>query len=902
MGRMTWQQLRSGAARSIALLLGMLLATTAFTVLTAASRTAQLRTVGTVSAHFVPAYDVLVRPEGSRTSLETQSDTVQPNFLSGIYGGITMTQYHQIQQIPGVQVAAPIAMVGYALLGAPIGFSLPAADYARPGRQLYRASTTWVSDAGTSRITQPASYTYVTPDRLRFSPSTGATDEVLPDHVSVPVCPLAPTVTAPGSPFGIAAQSYANCWSKVDGYALPGARLSASGPGYGPNWLIPVLIAAVDPVAEAELDGLNRAVVSGRYLSEDAKDSAAAGGISAVPVLASSASGMDEYALTQLQMLAAPTRPQRLSVRWMTSEATAPGRTLVTTKTTAQQAYDQLLTATREKPLDQAVLGYWSVGPTRYRRTAAGALMPLRVHNKQSGAISDFAVDNEDNQYRSITVHAPLSNQYTSPPGPYAGLRLVGTFNPAKIRSFDPLSQVPLGAYQPVAAAPANAASRRALHGGDLLPNQNLGGYVSQPVNLITTLSALPALQNTGRYTGDLNISAPISVIRVRVAGVTGPNPLSLERIREVAQQIEQRTHLDVDIVAGSSPRPTTIDLPAGKFGQPALTLAENWVKKGVAVAILTAVDKNSVVLFTLILVVCVLFVANSATAAVRGRRRELGVLACLGWTRPRLFAAVLGELAAIGLAAGILGAAAALPLSSALGLHASPGRAALAVPIAAGIAVIAGAIPAGLAARATPLASVRPPVLAVRRARQPGSVTALAAVNVLRTPGRSLIGAASLAIGIAALTILTAVTIAFRGVIVGSLLGDAVAVQVRGVDYVATVATVALGVLAVADVVFLNIRERAAELATVRAFGWRESTLSRLVVTEAAIIGITGSLAGAALGLAATARFTGQLPAALDVVAGAAVAAGALLTAAFALVPAQFLRRLPAAHLLAEE
>src|ERR1700746_2098167 len=91
--------------------------------------------------------------------------------------------------------------------------------------------------------------------------------------------------------------------------------------------------------------------------------------------------------------------------------------------------------------------------------------------------------------------------------------------------------------------------------------------------------------------------------------------------MREVAQQIERRTGLDVDIVAGSSPSPTAIDLPAGKFGQPPLTLSENWVKKGVALAILTAI------------------------------------------------------------------------------------------------------------------ASVRPPVLGVRRARQPGSVTSLAAVNVLRTP-----------------------------------------------------------------------------------------------------------------------------------------------------------------------
>ncbi len=75
-------------------------------------------------------------------------------------------------------------------------------------------------------------------------------------------------------------------------------------------------------------------------------------------------------------------------------------------------------------------------------------------------------------------------------------------FDPARIKSFDPLSRVPLGAYRPLTVAPATPASRRALHGGDLLPNQNLGGLVSQPVNLITTLTALPALENTRLFTG----------------------------------------------------------------------------------------------------------------------------------------------------------------------------------------------------------------------------------------------------------------------------------------------------------------------------------------------------------------------------------------------------------------
>lgn len=143
----------------------------------------------------------------------------------------------------------------------------------------------------------------------------------------------------------------------------------------------------------------------------------------------------------------------------------------------------------------------------------------------------------------------------------------------------------------------------------------------------------------------------------------------------------------------------------------------------------------------------------------------------------------------------------------------------------------------------------------------------------------------------------LTGVTIAFRGVVIGSLLGDAVSVQVRGVDYIAVAATLVLGLLAVADVLLLNITERAAELATIRSFGWRESALGRLVVTEGAIIGLLGSAVGAGLGLAGESEFTGQHPAGLSLIAAAAVTAGVVVTACAALLPAQALRHLPAAH-----
>ncbi|MGH3171171.1 MAG: FtsX-like permease family protein, partial [Trebonia sp.] len=480
------------------------------------------------------------------------------------------------------------------------------------------------------------------------------------------------------NPFGAAAQSATSCWSRANQYnepAPPGGGASGTEAGYWVGWSIPVLIAAIDPDAEAKLDGLNKALVSGGYLKENQGDTGAT-----FPVLASSASGMNEYARTTVQRLTTSSVMPDMNASWASTQASVPGRTVATRRTTAQQAYDAVVngfpqadSAQGSGPADAAVTGYWSVGPVSYQRAGDGALVPRQQANAAStwytGTMFPVAMDDEDSQYRTVDSH---TREAPAPSGgPLALIQVAGVFDPARIESFAPLSQVPLGPYQPVVAAPATVASRQALNGTDLLPSQNVGGLVSQPVNLITTLSALPALENRHVYAG-VPTADPISVIRVRVAGVTGPGALSRERINVVAQQIEQRTGLDVDVVAGSSPSPVTIDLPAGKFGQPPLTLSENWVKEGVAVAILNAVNKTSVVLFTLILVVCVLFVGNAATAAVRGRRRELGVLAAVGWRRSRLFATVLGELAGIGLAAGLLAAVIALPVSAGLGLSAS--------------------------------------------------------------------------------------------------------------------------------------------------------------------------------------------------------------------------------------
>ena len=132
-------------------------------------------------------------------------------------------------------------------------------------------------------------------------------------------------------------------------------------------------------------------------------------------MLASSASGMDEYAVTQLQELRAAASPPPTDQAWMTQHATAPGRLLHrhdhgAAGLSAAAGHDAQHAA--DRGADNNVIGidgYWSVGPTSYRRTRRARSLLRLVHNPPSvwytGGFRIVSMDDEDNQYRKVTVH-----------------------------------------------------------------------------------------------------------------------------------------------------------------------------------------------------------------------------------------------------------------------------------------------------------------------------------------------------------------------------------------------------------------------------------------------------------------------------------------------------------------
>lgn len=912
--RLLWSQLRAAPGRALALLLGIAVATAAFTVLTGSSSTARLQVQGTVTANSRAAYDVLVRPHGSVTGIEASRGLVRANYLSGLYGGITMADYRTVGSLPGVEVAAPVAMIGYVLPYVAVPIDLT--RFSEKGRQAFRVSVHWSTDRGLTTLSDVNSYVYVTDAPLKADQSPPFALRENAAATSGPVCPTADTKAQ--GPFDLSSRAELFCWSRSNGLGGNGAF-----PGFAPGhvgfalyWPFPLLVAAVDPAAEARLAGVDRAVTAGRYLhagERAVRNSSADGTVTTVPVIAANRTYSDDTAQVRVERLdgaalpafagSDPARLQRLAGK-------APGTAVLNTRIGATAAYQQLLgqLSGDSGGFFAGLEAYWTPGPTVYQPQPNGALSPVAVRNKptvwssqlQSTGFVHVPLTADDTAFRGLREHV-ASNQAAGGAEPFPVPRAVGRFDPTRLAGFSPLSAVPLETYNPPVAVGADAATRRLLGGQPLLPNGNIAGYLEQPPLLLTTLEALPAFTDPAVFS-DTSGAAPISVIRVRVASVHGVDSVSRERVRAVAEEIHRRTGLDVDVTLGSSPTPVRVDLPAGEHGRPSLALREGWVRKGVSVAILKAVDRKSLLLFGLILIVCGLFVANAAIAAVRARRTELGVLACLGWPRHRLFAMVLTELVAIGTAAGVLGCAAALLAGPALGVPVSAGRALLAVPVALLLTILAGLTPAVLAAQAVPAAAVRPAVQTGRRPGRPGTVAALALINVRRVPGRTLAAAVSLAVGVAALVLLLATAFAFRGVLVGSLLGDALTVQVRGVDVLAVIVTVVLGSLAVADVQYLNLQERAVELAAMRAMGWTERELVRLIALEGLAVGALGSLVGAAVGLAGAAAFAGEVPTRLIGIAAGAALAGALLAGLTATLPAAALRWMPTAELLAQE
>ena len=148
-----------------------------------------------------------------------------------------------------------------------------------------------------------------------------------------------------------------------------------------------------------------------------------------------------------------------MNAAWVSAQGSDPGRTVAAERTDAQQAYTRVLegqgpgqTLSNGQGTFTGIPfnGYWSVGPGglpahrgRGADTASGG-QPGRRSGTSAAAYA-AAMDDEDSQYRTVTSHFRPGAENPAPGPVFPFIKVAGLFDPARIRAFDPLSQVPLG-------------------------------------------------------------------------------------------------------------------------------------------------------------------------------------------------------------------------------------------------------------------------------------------------------------------------------------------------------------------------------------------------------------------------------------------------------------------------
>lgn len=958
--RRALRRARGDRARSVATLLAILMAVTSFVVLTGHASTQRLEVTQTAEENYRASYDILVRPQGSTLGLEANEGLVRTNFLSGQYGGITLEQVDQVMAIPGVEIAAPIAMVGYYYQKLPITHQV-ASMLPRGDRGLIRYRTEITARNGTAGTTGPSGYYYRTATEWEPAP-TSWTGEDWPDmHLEMlggeELNPCAGMMAATSRAFmGESIHDGFEPLSPLDPEVLWEFQCHSDVPfrdeqGHlydGPHFPVPLrlrigypmLVAAIDPAAEAALVGLDEAVFEGRYLTAEDTDEPAARSEEGIgrpwrtPALLAGVQEVDY----QVRLIIEELDESVALEIGRTGERTA-NREIVQSAAATQTLFDQTYEAAdlyAEKFAAQDVGSFlddvvfdandyvagidamdsravtsalWRPGDVTY--TGAHPLqaqtreVPPRVwrapyiSSNWGNELVPLTVG--DTSYREITAYTQGRKSGGNEEGSEIGFDIVGKYDPEQLTEFSELSELPLETYWSAQVVGGDEAARAALGNTQMLSDLNIGGYLQQAPAILIPMNALDIV-GAGSFI-DMPDEAPVSAIRVRVADVAGMDERSREQIRQVAEQIHELTGLDVDVTIGSSPTEQHVALPATDYGSPELLLAEPWAKKGTAVAVVEAIDAKSAILFLLILLSSALTVAVSAAAAVQTRRQELGILSAVGW-RPRTTAAsLLVELALLGLAAGVLGAALAWPLTRAFAVAFDPARALLAVPVALTLAVLAGLLPAWRAARLTPLDAMRPPVVSARRRWLPfqGAIS-LGIIAALRRPGRLLTAALALALGTGALVFLLEIVRAFSGRMTGTLLGDYIALQVRTPDLVAALLLALLGLAAVAFVLFLAVREDARSFAVLQAQGWTQARLRIVVLVHALLIALVGLALGVLAGLGALHWLGEGLPDGVGRTVAGVSAGGAFATLIVAWLPAELLRRLPTARILAQD
>lgn len=550
-----------------------------------------------VSKHARGSYDLLVRPSNVQLDIEEKLGVVEENYLDGGAGGISIQEWYDIREMANVEVAAPVASLGF-FTGESASFSI------------------WMPDQSTRYSLQ-----YYTSDGIQDYP-------ILSDEELIGLMLEQEFKPRYSPPFA--------SYDTDSGYT----NFQDGGP---PTFLFPPtyhLLAAIDPKSEEKITGISFDQLKKENIEDpNENEYAFAGEAPLIPLLKLSDPDVPLSAQLTLEAIGVTTE---LTSKWKEEFGIDKFDSIF--------FYDDL---DKWLPIIDELLGMPAINESEYNFDFSKILEPFEYEpiafsedlrlveplffSGHQGRTSlfyqakplSYTMDhNEELQIKSIGHHNGIPiyrnmeevgvTSVESENVPFV-LYPAGEYTVAE--RVEELSASPLGIYQ---LAP-NKLFKDAK--GKLLPEEKEvaptiypGSFVAAPAHGVIDIHDAPIIK------GDL----PIDAIRVRVSGITEYNDVAQTKIEEVAKEI-LHMGFSVDVVAGASYQEIPVEVE--NIG----TVLKPWTTLGSAASIIENWS-GTTIWMTILFSICVLvYIANRIQFHKESKEVEMSLLHQIGWSHQHI-------------------------------------------------------------------------------------------------------------------------------------------------------------------------------------------------------------------------------------------------------------------------
>lgn len=819
MFRFIWQNWRRHKERFLLLLIGVFIISAGLSYLVGLTESNKSTVVEKLQEEWSASYDIVVRPTDTRSATE-ERELLEPNYLSGIAGGISLDQYETIKQLDDIEVAAPISMIGYMTYA--VSFKELHQD-----EGIYQISQSTVTDTGADKQeTKQESYYSVG--------SAVEMGEIVDGKTR-------------GEDYG----------------------LNATEENLGTSFN--VLIAGIDPESEAKLVGLDEAIVDNKesryFQEEDSSDTttietqADEYQLTSLPVLAANQEFVDQTYYFQIDKLDLPFSDQQEQEATLDTLKENGGEDYLTTVETkdsesytydTKEGYDLFLESTfgvdlqtgepvSENTLNDTFILWEKPSPVSYK-TVTSPYPERWSYAYEAVPFEGEALEKYPDYhdvFRPIELLGRRDINEDGPMAPRVEPHWIGSFDPGELRiSQNPLNELPMETYRPAAADLVLDEDQQPVNPPRALkPSDQPFGFLTKSPQMLTTIDAAE----------DILGDEPIAAIRVKVHGIDDLNEGNQDILEKVADDIETKTGLITDITLGSSPQPTLTHIPEtddtdeiGWFEQP-------WIKLGSAFTLFEETKLGFSGVVASVIAIAIVYVFASNIVSLLARRKEFAILLAIGWRPAQLSKMIVYESALLGTFASIMAWVMLGIVHFTEGSDTSLMRVLLIGILGLVIYGLGTIIPAFLARSIAPYEAMRTGEISQtsRRSGKTRGVMSMALNYLFGRFKRNILSIVAIALPTSLLSFFIFITFRLKGVMYTTMLGQYTALEIGTGHYVAMGISLLIAILTTAEIMWQNVSERKPELALLKAIGWRNGSIRRLIITEGIYTGVLAGLLG---------------------------------------------------------